>query len=136
MYRSRPAQAPGRCASSSYNSRRYPYVKVCAADSIAQWLGYSTRGTVSHRLVKIRIRRVGRAGKYAFQFRADRRVEIEPLGRDLLHEPFVVQLKPVGALVERRGGSIDHLLEGRIVLAQHDAVGLGLRERILRDYVG
>src|SRR3979490_1851213 len=84
-----------------------------------------------HRLIRIRIRGIGRLGELLLQLGADRRVEVQSLGRDLLHEPLVIQLHAIAALVEGRGSAVDHFLEGRIVLAQHDAVGFGLRERVM-----
>src|SRR6478672_9574114 len=68
-------------------------------------------------LVGVRIRRVRRLGELVLQFRRDRRVEVQPLGRDLLGEPFVVDFLTLAALIECCGRTIDHLLEGRIVLA-------------------
>src|SRR5712672_2258745 len=53
-----------------------------------------------------------------------------------LHEPVLIQLGAFGARVERRRGGIDHLLERGVILAQHDAVRLRFRERVLRDHIG
>src|SRR5882757_9082781 len=64
-----------------------------------------------HRLIRIGIGGIGGLGELALQLRADRRVEVQSLGRDLLHEPFVVQLLAIRALVERGSGAVDHLLE-------------------------
>ena len=41
------------------------------------------------------------------QLRTDRRVEVQPLRRDLLHEPFVIERHAFAAGVERGGGTID-----------------------------
>src|SRR5436305_2870241 len=41
-------------------------------------------------LVGIRIRRIRRLGELVLQLRADRRVEVQSLRRDLLGEPFVI----------------------------------------------
>jgi hypothetical protein len=76
-----------------------------------------------------------RPGHRMLQLRTDRRVEVQSLGRDFLREPFVIQLLTFRALVERGGSAIDHLLEGRVILAQHDAIGLGLGECVLGNHV-
>src|SRR3954452_12239685 len=96
-----------------------------------QWL--ATAWAYSPSLIGIRIRRVGRFCELVLQFRPNRYVEVQSLGRDLLREPFVVDLLAFAARIERGGGGIDRLLESRIVLAQHDAVGLRLGERVLGD---
>ena len=69
------------------------------------------------------------------QLRTDRRVEVQSLRRDFLREPLVIQLLAFRALVERGGSAIDHLLEGNVILAQHDAVGFGLGERVPGNHV-
>src|SRR5829696_2708491 len=51
----------------------------------------------------IRIRRIRRLGELVLQFGADRRVEVQSLGRDLLREPLVVDLLALAARVDRRG---------------------------------
>src|SRR5216110_2738629 len=43
-------------------------------------------------LIRVRVRRVRRLGELVLELRADRHVEIQPLGRDLLREPLVVDL--------------------------------------------
>src|SRR3954470_12370561 len=77
---------------------------------------------VSHSFIGIRVRRVGRLGELLLQLRTDRRVEIQSLWRNFLHEPLVIQLLAFAALIHGRGGAIDYLLERRVVLAQHDPV--------------
>src|SRR5689334_5126595 len=58
------------------------------------------------------------------------------LRRNRALEPLGVDLVDLRALVELRGRCIDHALEGRVVAAQHDAVGLGQRERIGGELIG
>src|SRR5450631_902024 len=140
--RSRSGPAPRRSASSSDSSRKSPAYHGCAATSRSlryrsmQRPGHYRAGKTSHRPIGIRIGGIGRLGELPLQRRADWRVEVQSLGRYFLHEPFVIQLLTVGALIERRGGAVDHFLEGGIVLAQHDAAWLRLRERVLGDDVG
>src|ERR1700704_837331 len=57
-------------------------------------------------LVGVRIRRVRRLGELVLQFRADRRVEVQPLRRDLLGKPFVIDLLALATRIERCGRSI------------------------------
>src|SRR5712692_8260879 len=93
------------------------------AQGLMQWPGHCMSRGFSHR-VGVRVGRIRRLRKCLLLFRTDRHAQIQPLRRDLLHEPFLIQLGAFGALVERCRGGIDHLLEGRVILAQHDAVGL------------
>src|SRR5437667_11851832 len=72
-----------------------------------QRLGQRMSRQPSHRLVGIRVRGIRRLGELSLQLRADRRVEVQSLGRDLLREPLVVQLLALAALVERTGSAID-----------------------------
>src|SRR3954464_2018688 len=53
--------------------------------------------------VRIRIRRVRRLGEFVLKLSADRGVQVQPLRRNLLREPLVVDLLALAAGVERRG---------------------------------
>src|ERR1700712_3646465 len=65
---------------------------------------------ISHRLIGVRIGGIGRLGEFVFQLAADRRVEVQSLGRDLLGEPLVVEFLALAALVQRGCRAVDHLL--------------------------
>src|SRR3954463_13375751 len=95
-----------------------------------QWPGHRVRRS-SHCLIGIRVRRVRRLGELVLQLRAHRGVQVQALGRDLLREPFLVQLLTFAALIDGGRRAIHDLFERRVILAQHDAVGLRLRECVL-----
>src|SRR6202034_2347648 len=54
-----------------------------------------------HRLVGIRIGRIRRLGEFVLQLRTERHIQVEPPRRNLLLEPFRIELGALAALVER-----------------------------------
>src|ERR1700744_1568451 len=60
-----------------------------------------------HRLVGIRIGRIRRLGEFVLQLRTERHIQVEPPRRNLLLEPFRIELGALAALVERGGSAVD-----------------------------
>jgi hypothetical protein len=67
------------------------------------------------------------AFRLSLQLLAHRRVQVDALGRNRRLEPLLVQLVELAALHQTGQRVVDQLLEGRVVLAQHDRVGLDLQ---------
>src|SRR5262249_37078702 len=75
-------------------------------------------------LVVLRIAAVRWLGDHLLECCAHWDAEIDVPWRNRLQEPLIVDLVDLAALVDTGHGVIDHFLEGRVVLAQHDAVRL------------
>src|ERR1700733_12921747 len=66
-----------------------------------QWPSHRMGRLASLRLVGIGVGRIRRFCKFVLELSTDRRVQVQALGRDLLHEPFVVELLAPAARLER-----------------------------------
>src|SRR6202165_4848338 len=83
------------------------------------------------RSVGRRIRRIRWLLEGPLHRRAHGDVQIDALRRDRLGEPFVVERRKLGALIEACGRGIGNSLERRIILTQHDSLWFRLWERVL-----